>query len=237
MKNQYFGDINDYRKYGLLRVLTKRGQLGTGIFWMLTEPDSRKDGARTDYLTKPLKWRQYDPDLWDALWSIVHDGRCRDVAQADSPSILKGMRFFPSVITDNHEQRKILFQEAMNWFKDLDLIFFDPDNGIKVRSTPPGRKGSSKYVYWHELKSAFHAGSSLLIYQHFPRVKKIPYIEQRTRELVEHLQLTEVHAYQTSHVVFFLVPQPKHIEYFRVQLKDVNLKWEGQIHGTVFQGV
>jgi len=33
MKNQYFGDINDYRKYGLLRTLTG-GQIKTAVCWM-----------------------------------------------------------------------------------------------------------------------------------------------------------------------------------------------------------
>jgi len=37
MKNQYFGDINDYRKYGLLRGLSNKGEISTLVCWMLTE--------------------------------------------------------------------------------------------------------------------------------------------------------------------------------------------------------
>jgi len=39
MKNQYFGDINDYRKYGLLRCFAEAG-LNIGVCWMLT-PETR----------------------------------------------------------------------------------------------------------------------------------------------------------------------------------------------------
>ena len=47
MKNQYFGDINDYRKYGLIRILSNSGIIRTGICWMLTPDDTRTDGKFT----------------------------------------------------------------------------------------------------------------------------------------------------------------------------------------------
>jgi len=55
--------------------------------------------------------------------------------------------------------------------------------------------------------------------------------------LVEQLNSCEVHAYKTSHVVFFLAPQVKYIEYFRERLSDVNIQWEEQIIGKIYQGV
>jgi hypothetical protein len=70
MKNQYFGDVNDYRKYGLIRLLTGRGEISTAVCWMLTPDDDRTDGKFTDYLGSPEKWRRSDffsPKL----------GRCR----------------------------------------------------------------------------------------------------------------------------------------------------------------
>jgi len=55
MKNQFVGDINDYYKYGLLRILSCLGKKEIGVCWMLT-PD------RTEYLEDPRKWRDFDPD-------------------------------------------------------------------------------------------------------------------------------------------------------------------------------
>jgi hypothetical protein len=54
VKNQYFGDINDYRKYGLLRVLTNGGEIRTAICWMLTADDGRGDGGFIDCLEQPV---------------------------------------------------------------------------------------------------------------------------------------------------------------------------------------
>jgi hypothetical protein len=44
MKNQYFGDINNYRKYGLLRAVIHATRLRLLVAWMLT-PD---DGGSND---------------------------------------------------------------------------------------------------------------------------------------------------------------------------------------------
>ena len=44
MKNQYFGDINDYRKYELLRILTNGGGIKTAVCWMLTREDESVNG-------------------------------------------------------------------------------------------------------------------------------------------------------------------------------------------------
>ena len=53
MKNQYFGDINDYRKYGLLRSIILTTELRILVAWVLTPDDERPDGKFVDYLEKP----------------------------------------------------------------------------------------------------------------------------------------------------------------------------------------
>ena len=61
MKNQYFGDVNDYRKYGLLRILSASGQAGVGVCWMLTPSDGRTDGQLLTYLDQPARYRNFAP--------------------------------------------------------------------------------------------------------------------------------------------------------------------------------
>ena len=39
MKDQYFGDISDYRKYGILRALRSKVQGTLLVAWMLTPDD------------------------------------------------------------------------------------------------------------------------------------------------------------------------------------------------------
>ena len=71
VKNQYFGDINDYRKYGLLRILTGRGQIRTAVCWMLRADDGRGDGSRIKHLSELEKWRNYDFAVSDHLEELV----------------------------------------------------------------------------------------------------------------------------------------------------------------------
>lgn len=66
MKNQYFGDINDFHKYALLRALLKGGGIKLLVAWMLTINDDGSDGNKRDYLRKPEK-RELDPELFDFL--------------------------------------------------------------------------------------------------------------------------------------------------------------------------
>ena len=72
MKNQYFGDVNDYSKYGLLRCFADSG-LNIGVCWMLTPDDSRSDGRKIRYLSDPEKWKGFDPTLFDYLADAIRE--------------------------------------------------------------------------------------------------------------------------------------------------------------------
>ena len=56
MKDQYFGDINDYRKYGLLRAIVRTSGMRLMVAWMLTPDDGSTDGKFVSYLEHPGKW-------------------------------------------------------------------------------------------------------------------------------------------------------------------------------------
>jgi hypothetical protein len=63
MKDQYFGDINDYRKYGLLRAIIRTTGFRIMVAWMLTPDDQSTDGKFVSYLEHPDKWAHHDPVL------------------------------------------------------------------------------------------------------------------------------------------------------------------------------
>jgi hypothetical protein len=71
MKNQYFGDINDYRKYGLLRALQSTGDGSLLVAWMLTPDDGGRDERFRAYLDDPDTWAKYDPDLFVGLTGLL----------------------------------------------------------------------------------------------------------------------------------------------------------------------
>ncbi len=229
MKNQYFGAITADRKYGLLRLLTRGGEINTTVCWMLTPNDGRGDGSRIGYLSQPEEWRDLDPQLFDHLEETVLRRGLRDVAQIENSNILPSRSFFSELVPDDREARALYHKGAMDSARGCDMVFFDPDNGIAVSSKPYGRKGSSKYLYWREIRDFWKAGHSLLIYQHFPHVERNPFIEAKARELICRTGALEVISFRTSHVVFLLVTQEDQLDTFRRRSRVVEEVWGQQI--------
>jgi hypothetical protein len=226
MKDQYFGDINDYRKYGLLRGLCGGGQFKLGICWMLTAGDGRPDGRLTSYLRKPEKWRAYDPPLFDCLHQWVEAGQTRDTRLVENHAIIPGAKFFNQVLEDQPARRADYFRDMRAHLANTDLIFYDPDNGIEVQSNPVGKRNSSKYIYWNELCETYNAGQSILIYQHFPRLERSRFIFNKVKEINEKLGAQEITSIRTPHVVYFLVAQNVHAEYLAACVKRVEENWQ-----------
>ena len=234
MKNQYFGDINDYRKYGLLRILCGTSDVTLAICWMLTTDDGSSMGQSRDYLVQPERFRHYDPYLYDSLidMDILTKIENRNVSQARrffSEEFLS----FEKIVTDYSETREILFEKFFNEVKGFDLIFFDPDIGMEIRSVPYGRRNSAKYLYWKELKRAFQNGHSAIIYQHFPRKDRVEFINNMTNDFRKRIGVQNILSFRTANVVFFLLSQERHAEFFHKKSERISTQWRGQIE--VFQ--
>lgn len=229
MKNQYFGDINDYKKYSLLRILSGYGQLKTSICWVLTEDDTRNDGSRVQYLNKPDGWLDYDPVVFEHLRDHVIVRGVRDVKNIEESDVLPNCSFYSELLLDDGSSRDEFFKDFSDFAKGSDLVFFDPDNGIGVKSTPKGKRGSSKYVYWDEVQSSYQAGHSLLIYQHFPRKPREPFLNSLIEKFKDFIQADHVISFCTHHVVFLLLPQKKHEDIFIENSSIVEDTWRDVI--------
>jgi hypothetical protein len=229
MKNQYFGDINDYLKYGLLRVLTGRGEISAAICWMLTPDDGRTDGRFISYLERPEKWRHFDQELFDAL----RGERERRVENVEKGEILPNCRYYRPILPDDRQGRADYFERFWQAADGCELLFFDPDNGMEVKSVPYGRKNSSKYLYWHELVHATARGHSVLVYQHFPRVQRESYISQMAEQMRERTGGGAVYAFQTARVAFFLLPAEPHIPRLEKNVYLVPQVWRDVIRLTI----
>ena len=230
MKNQYVGDINDYKKYGLIRALVGNGAdaFRVGVFWMLTADDNRNDGQILDYLGQPNQWQGYDPPLFKKLHSIVNKHCQRTVSLVQSLDILPGAAFAAHLLPDDAKSREKIVLSAFDSFSGNEVVFFDPDNGLEVQSKPLGRKNSNKYVYFSEVTKAFARGHSLLIYQHFPRINRDQYIADRTSQLHKAAKTSTIFSFSTSFVCFFVVPQKEHVAYFSERLEMVRGRWGNQ---------
>ena len=237
MKNQYVGDINDYRKYGLLRILSKLDKVRMAVCWMLTQDDQRSDGGKTAYLQKPDRWKDYDKELFDSLSQCLKDPKKRNVQWVKNAKILPDSTVFYSPwVPKNERKRKDYFSRLYKRLSappdsapTCNLVFFDPDNGLEIKSKRRGRIGSCKYLYMDEIKRTFGRRFSLLIYQHFPREKRDLFIERRATELIELTQAKKVFSLRTGHTVFFLVPLPGFEDDFQGQCKKVTEVWGAEI--------
>ena len=229
MKSQYFADINDYRKYGILRLLVGKGEKKTAICWMLTEDDKSSDGKFTYYIGQPDKWRSYDTTLFDSLAACLENQEKRSVEWAAEKNLIPSAVYFSKSLNDIKEEREEYIEEFKQIARESDFVFFDPDNGIEVKSVSYGRKNSKKYLYWREIADIFVMGKSLLVYQHFIRKKRDTFIQELADKFKERLGARKIFALRTAHVVFILVPQSQHIDYFGEKCTEISAKWKTQI--------
>jgi hypothetical protein len=208
MKEQYVGDISDYRKYALLRALSVGGEVRIGVCWMLTPPDGSSDGSKLAYLRQPERYRAHDPELFDLLASAASEPDQRRLLTIEESGVIPDARYFNTVIPDATVERGATMGECQRQFVDCDLVFFDPDNGLEIPSLPKGRKNSSKFVYLDELAAFYAAGHSLLVYQHFPRVERERFIAGCASRLRSIAPSASLWAYRTKHVVFLAAINP-----------------------------
>ncbi|MFC1600834.1 TIGR04076 family protein [Candidatus Sumerlaeota bacterium] len=229
MKNQYFGDINDYRKYGLLRILTDWGRTRLAVSWMLTPDDSRTDGSSIGYLDSPEKYASFDPDLFSALQNALHVQRQRDIHLAERAGILPNAKYYDQLLSESLNGRSNYFESFWKLAEGSELVFFDPDNGLEVKSTPKGRKGSERYLYWDELNAANSRGYSVLIYQHFPRQNHASFISHTADEINSHTGSQTVFSFSTPKVVFFLLTAANTEGFFAERAGKAASAWGDQI--------
>ncbi|MBN1675251.1 MAG: hypothetical protein JXR37_29695 [Kiritimatiellae bacterium] len=205
MKNQYFGDINDYWKYALLRRLPSG--IRTTVCWMLTPDDGGPDGRKLAYLGQSHKYRSHDPELYDFLCARVAQG-LRNVATIEESALVPNCNFYSRILSDSGAERRAYFAGLSQACAGRELVFFDPDNGLEVNSVRYGRKHSARYLYFQEIADLYAAGLSLLIFQFFPRENHARYIERRAAELRSFCHGAAINPLQTTDVVYFLVRHP-----------------------------
>lgn len=186
MQDRYTGDIGDFGKLGLLRQLASAG-LSVGVNWYRTPNETHNgDGLHIDYLQKD-QFRLCDPSLWSALNQIVRSGK-REIAALEQNGLLTAGYY--GKLLDSSCGDKIVRQavrmdwhrEALEALRGYDVVFLDPDNGLMVPSAD-GTTKSNKFVLPYELAEYYHAGSSVVYYQHKARRPDEFYVDQHKQLL------------------------------------------------------
>lgn len=169
MKNQYFGDVGDYGKYGLLRFFAER-DVSIAVNWYLTEDDGSSDGKHITYLEKN-EYFKYDPTLYVHLREYVLTKKKRAVSLIEESGLVEGAVYYSEIIENPMQYvkkerdriRKEWHNRALSLCGGRDLIFLDPDNGFKEK--PPSKvKDQLKYCYADEVSDYYNSGSNVFFY-------------------------------------------------------------------------
>ena len=230
MKDQYFGDINDYRKYGLLRAITASSGLRLLVAWMLTPDDGSTDGKFISYIAKPSKWQDFDPVLFWQLKDLLESGARREVGMIERSWLLGDAGYFSEVVPDQRPGREQWFRSLQAKAEAYDLVFLDPDNGLEVKSRPLGKKNSAKFLYWPEVEGLWASGKSLLIYQHFIRENRQKFVQRMLQSLASYTPGSVVTAFATPHVAFLMALQPDHQQHHAKVVESIQEGWRDQIN-------
>ena len=226
MRDQFFGDVYDYLKYGLIRRLTNYGETPSALCWMMRPDEDNDEGRRTNYLEDPAA-RDFEPEVYDLLLAM-RDRDERDVRVIERSGLLPNTRFWSPILTDDRDQRRGYFDQFLLKARTRELVCFDPDTGIQGGQgwLKPGAPESSKYLMKDEVDIAFGQKHSLLIFVYKMLVENEEGIMSRTQQNLVRVRGAEsLLAFLYRDVGFFLVPQPEKIREYSEIAEQVQIDW------------
>lgn len=166
-------------KFGLLRRIGDSSDAGgaglsIGINWYLTPAEPHKtDGRYIEYLDPANPQHDSleacDPDLMRCLDQVVKNTR--------SVTALEASGALPAGCTTHRELldpirgaagRRAWHPRALDALASVDLVFADPDNGIRTEAP---RSGLHKFALVDELADYANRGQSLIVYHHQDRTR------------------------------------------------------------------
>ena len=243
MKDQFVGDIGDYTKLGLLRVVENAG-FSIGVNWYCTPPDGRSDGKIDGFLEKPCD----TPDI--ILFNELRDIRkAHKIKAIEESNLLNNAKYYNEEIIGI--RRKLWHEKALTHLCHQDIIFLDPDNGFEVGHINPNFPDGCKYATYDEAADYFCINnSSVIVYQHW----RIPpeksnnyrgYIERlhRIKKYLSEAKSIDVRlvCIKAAHRDYFLILQPDHNEKIAQAISDMldtgwknHMAYRKEINNSVF---
>jgi len=99
---------------------------------------------------------------------------------------------------------------------DIDLVFFDPDNGI----APNNKKKKNVYLYWDEIKEIWNKNIDLLIYQSYRHEKNFD--EKIIDCCKKELNNANVFSFKTKYALYLLILR----KYDNNIINEINEDWK-----------
>ena len=246
MQNRYVGDVGDFGKFGLLRLLCgpdEHPPLRLGVAWYLyPDEDHNEDGKHVTYLNgRDGSFRICDTELYDGFRSLLLDEMGIMISSRRSVQTLEISGLLP--LTTLFHNQPLAYPKELStlgrlslrreWFASLltetaaaDLVFMDPDNGIECASVSITSSKGPKYVYQEDIQAFIARGQSLVIYHHLNR--SCPHPQQVENKLQELSALTP-EGYEAFAVTFnrgtsrayFVLAAPPHADALRQRLGKI----------------
>jgi hypothetical protein len=206
-------------KFGLLRALASTKEpLRLGVNWYLTGDENHNaDGKHTSYLHHSNihygSLNACDADLMSRLAGVV--ATTRSVAALETAGVLPvNSLTFSAPLSGpmGHAGRYVWHKRALAALSDADLIFVDPDNGIRTTRSGPNPQ---KFAFMEELADYAARGQSLVVYHHADRTSggiqaQVPRRLDQLAEATGFLPIGAVVARRGSCRFFLVVPAPAH---------------------------
>jgi len=254
MQDRYAGDLGDYLKLGLLRFLAPTGEPASprlGVVWYRTAGETDNgDGKHVAYLRpehrSAARLRQLDAELYDRLAAIVASGERSTAALAAAGVLGPATCFFDDVLDlrglpvnarpAREERRRSWLKRAEAATAGCDIIFADPDNGIRSarHRVPAHRTKAVKNAYLDELAVFARRGQSLIVYHHADRSAAVK--EQaagRLQDLARELPIEPIAAVRASRGttrLFLVAASAAHARYLTDRLTAlIASQWESEL--------
>ncbi len=212
MKNQYVGDIRDFEKYAVLRALAAAAKLPVGVCWLLTPADRTRDGGRIDYLDDPATYRRLDPYVFDRLSALVTSGN-RTVVAIREAQIIPDATYYEALVERDLGARRMYLDGFWSELPTTpSIVFFDPDNSLATVNMEKKRSRSPKHIYLDEVADAYGRGHSVVVFHHWARYKKEPFLDELGQRFKRQSQTAPAEPFvvYNSGVAFIVLTQPEH---------------------------
>lgn len=151
MQERYLGDVHDFYKFLFLKYLSKKLKEKIGLNWYLVSPkqvslseDKKKDGEKRNYL-KNKEICSLDSSISEEFINFIQIEKRNIIDFTERTHLKRYIKFYNKKITVL--QRKSWFQESLFFFKNQEVIFLDPDNGILKNKN----KNSLKHILIDEI--------------------------------------------------------------------------------------
>ncbi len=171
------------------------------MIWYRTADEAHDaDGKHIAYLDpghrSSARLRGINPDLYERLASVVASGQ-RSTAALASAGVLSARTCFFGDLLDfadlpvaaraaRQARRRSWAERALAAMAGCDLIFADPDNGIRpaLHPVPAHRTKAVKHAYLGELAAFTLRGQSLIVYHHADRTAAVEQLGKRASPVV-----------------------------------------------------